>query len=246
MTTDQCVKELERMIRSGEIAREDRLSESSLAERFGASKANVAKAFERLVARRILIRSAKSGTYLRLGSIDEYFDALEVRTQLEMLAAQRLARHCLPEELETLRQSAEEVDQFQNQMASGDQSIFPELCESDRTFHDHLIHLAGNQVQIAILKDLRLVQYDLKGVELNDRKRMAFHAHPPRHTDIVNAIASGHPDYAGNVTRIHIQNGANTLVSCMTNQLPKFEALPPPPTAAPSSTPTTSFHPASR
>lgn len=231
-STDYCEAQLLEMIRRQEIQPGVRLGEASLAKKLGVEKAMVAKAFERLVGRGLLVRNPRSGTYLRVASMDEFFDAVEVRIALEMLAVRRLASLCLEKEIDQLRNAALRIDGLQEKVAMGQSELLGDLQAADTEFHQLLGELAGNRSLIEIMENRRLIRYNLAGVSIWDNRRLAYHARGPRHIDIVDAIATGDGNYAGEVLRIHIQNGVNTLISCMTNQMPKFEEMPPRPTGS--------------
>ena len=90
-------------IADGEFAANQRLIESDLSERFGASRGNVRTALVQLSSEGLVERMQNRGARVRAVSLPEAIEITEVRMALEGLCAAKAAERATADDCEQLR-----------------------------------------------------------------------------------------------------------------------------------------------
>src|SRR4051812_22134596 len=90
-------------ITSGEFAANQRLIESDLSERFGASRGNVRTALLQLTSEGLVERMQNRGARVRAVSLPEAIEITEVRMALEGLCAAKAAERMTADDCDRLR-----------------------------------------------------------------------------------------------------------------------------------------------
>lgn len=186
-------------IETGQYRPGDRLVESELAERFGVSRTPVREALQRLETQSMLARDGRS---LIVSSLDhtQLSELYTVRAELESLAARLAARSASPEEIRVLYAM---IDEDRTRL---DDPLA--LSRSNRRFHDQL-HLASHNrylVQQLALVHRSMALMATTSLAAEGRSRASL----DEHQAIVDAIAAGDADKAGQALRHHISKAFET------------------------------------
>jgi DNA-binding GntR family transcriptional regulator len=190
-------------ITSGEFAANQRLIESDLSERFGASRGNVRTALLQLTSEGLVERMPNRGARVRAVSLPEAIEITEVRMALEGLCAAKAAERMTADDCDRLRSLGAAM---QDAVASGDLLGYSEL---NRRMDAHIRELSGQSTARGILERLR-------GQNVRHQFRLAMH--PGRaavslvqHQQIIDALCAGDPDAAEAAVRRHLRSVIETL-----------------------------------
>lgn len=196
-------KELERMILEGDLVAGDKLNEAALAELLGVSRGPVREAFRALEQVGLVQQEKNCGVFVRQITLEEADDIYEVRSALDDLIGRKLASIITPIQVGELRAL---LDQMDNLAATGDVDGY---LQTNLQFHDRLLNMTNNHKLINTYR--RLVN------ELNLYRRSALAqsgslpTSTAEHHKIVDAIASGNPQQAGQIMREHAMAGRHRM-----------------------------------
>jgi GntR family transcriptional regulator of vanillate catabolism len=145
--TGRAVLNLREMLLRGDFPRGERISELSLVAPLGASRTPIRLALERLAHEGLLEVWPTGGFIVREFTMDDVWDAIEVRGLLEGAAAKLAAERLVDEtELASLHKCREEMDAILYQ--GGDEYISPSIdafaryMDLNEIFHSTLLDLA--------------------------------------------------------------------------------------------------------
>jgi DNA-binding GntR family transcriptional regulator len=204
-------------IADGEFAANQRLIESDLSERFGASRGNVRTALLQLTSEGLVERMQNRGARVRAVSLAEAIEITEVRMALEGLCAAKAAQRLTDEDRDRLRGIGTAM---QEAVAAGDLLVYSEL---NRQLHS-LIRTLGDQATAqAILERLR-------GQNVRHQFRLALHpgraaVSLPQHLEIIDALCTGDPDAAEAAVRRHLRSVIDTLPAINNASGRRIEAM---------------------
>lgn len=194
------------MLLSGEFRPGDRISEIPVAARLGVSRSPLRVAVEKLQCEGVLEARPKGGFAARGFSIDDIWDALELRGLLEGAAARLAAEHRVTSaQLEPLRKINSKVETILNTDFDGFIDSFSEL---NRAFHAGIVALAGNKMltlEIQRINELPFISPDAL-VLLHKRLPASKNLIPiaqQHHHALVEAIERGQGARAETVAREH-------------------------------------------
>jgi DNA-binding GntR family transcriptional regulator len=179
----------------GVFAPGQRLTEDSLAERFGVSRIPIREALRMLATEGFVRIQPYYGTFVAQLSAAEAADLLEIRSVLEPLAAAWAAERHTTEHLAELREIVREGRQA---AFVGELARLPAL---NTRFHALLAEASGNTSLNAIVAQLRYKIAWVYAVELNRRAVDSW----TEHQLIVDALESGDTDLARAVMVEHIR-----------------------------------------
>jgi DNA-binding GntR family transcriptional regulator len=204
-------------IADGEFAANQRLIESDLSERFGASRGNVRTALLQLSSEGLVERMQNRGARVRAVSLDEAIEITEVRMALEGLCAAKAAKLLTNEDRDRLRGVGAAM---QEAVAAGDLLGYSEL---NRQLHSLIRTLGGQATAQAILERLR-------GQNVRHQFRLAMQpgraaVSLPQHLEIIDALCSGDPDAAEAAVRRHLRSVIDTLPAINNASGRRIEAM---------------------
>ena len=190
-------------ITEGEFAANQRLIESDLSERFGASRGNVRTALVQLSSEGFVERMQNRGARVRAVSLDEAIEITEVRMALEGLCAAKAATRLTADDRDRLRGVGTAM---QEAVRSGDLLGYSEL---NRQLHALIRTLGGQSTAQAILERLR-------GQNVRHQFRLALHpgraaVSLPQHLEIIEALCAGEAEAAESAVRRHLHSVIETL-----------------------------------
>lgn len=194
--TQRAVRDLRRMILSGELAAGTDHLESELAETLGMSRTPIREAALMLESKGLLEMRPRKGVRILPVSSDDMREIYDILTELESLAAQRAAE---------AGYSDDELSVLAGSIAKMDQAIDAEdpkpRAEADELFHQELVRLGGNkrvEAIVAMMSDqvrrARATTLFIRPlpVKSNEDHRVVF-----------QAISEGRPDVARERHREH-------------------------------------------
>ncbi|MFZ6753746.1 phosphonate utilization associated transcriptional regulator [Undibacterium sp. Dicai25W] len=188
--------EIERMILAGEISAGTKLNEASLAEMLGVSRGPVREAFRSLEETGLVRQEKNCGVYVRQISIEEADDIYEIREALDELVGRKLAKTITVVQLKELRSMVDKMEKLAEKKNVSSYSLL------NLEFHDVLVKMTGNEKLLTtyrrLVKELNL--YRRNSLEQQGTLPISIH----EHREIVDLIAAGNADAAGNMMRQHV------------------------------------------
>jgi GntR family transcriptional regulator of vanillate catabolism len=207
-TGDRLVSDLRQAILSGAFAQESRVVEETIARERGLSRTPVRHALRALELEGLLSREPRRGYRVRSFTIDEVADAIEVRAEVEAMAARLHAERGWIGA--TRARVFDLADKGRALTRSGMLSDADRLAWADLNlaFHDTLVHGTGNVGLIAAYEQLkkiplvspRAVVFEPVDSALSLRQITAAEAD---HDQMIEAIDQRRGQRAAEVMRAH-------------------------------------------
>jgi DNA-binding GntR family transcriptional regulator len=176
-------EELKRQIMVGEIAPGTRMMEVDLADEMGVSRTPVREAIRKLEKEGLVTIEPRRGAYASDISAKDMVDILEVRQDLEGMAAGIAAQKITEEgrlELENIaRQYKESVDK----------EDIEQIIRNDEAFHKYIVSLSGNKTLIKMVSQVQELALRFRYIYYEDFSR--FKNQPTEHQAILDAIVKG-------------------------------------------------------
>ncbi len=189
-------EELKRQILIGEIAPGTRMMEVELADDMGVSRTPVREAIRKLEKEGLVTIEPRRGAYASDISIKDIEDVLEVRQDLEGMAAALAAQKANDEQKEQLRKV---TDQYRNAVESGDVS---EMIRCDEAFHKLIVSCSDNKTLVQLVSQVQELALRFRYIYYDDFTR--FGSQPMEHKEIADAILSGDSEKARRAAGEHI------------------------------------------
>lgn len=197
--TEQCVSEILKLIRLGEIPTGSRVGEVALAKKLGMGRAPVRAALDRLANMGVVERIARSGTFVREVSLNDYCEIIDVRAGLESMAGFLATLRISEEQLTKLEEIATELDDLDSQGISerltreDTLALHDKLFALDTQFHMGIAQVCGNRRILALLEQQHLLERSfIIGMGLPPRRQKQVVEYPS-HMDIVKELRKGNP-----------------------------------------------------
>jgi len=200
---DQVFDKLESDIIVGVYPRGEILTELKLVENLGVSRTPIREALRRLEQER-LIEDTPKGTVVLGITVDDLIDIMDIRQQIEGLAAYYAAKNITPEELNELRQISELQD-FYYEKKDADR-----LRQMDDRFHVAIYEMSKRHVLCDTLCPLHRKTQRYRRLSIGSDERLAKSIQ--EHKDIFNAIASGNAELARDLITQHICNAKEHMI----------------------------------
>jgi len=200
---DQVFDKLESDIIVGVYPRGEILTELKLVENLGVSRTPIREALRRLEQER-LIEDTPKGTVVLGITVDDLIDIMDIRQQIEGLAAYYAAKNITPEELNELRQISELQD-FYYEKKDADR-----LRQMDDRFHVAIYEMSKRHVLCDTLRPLHRKTQRYRRLSIGSDERLAKSIQ--EHKDIFNAIASGNAELARDLITQHICNAKEHMI----------------------------------
>jgi DNA-binding GntR family transcriptional regulator len=198
---------LRNAIVAGVLKPGERLMEIQVAEELGVSRTPVREAIRKLELEGFVVMIPRRGTYVSDLSIKDVNEVYEVRTALDILAAELAAERITEEELEEMERLLVEIGEYV------EESDMDRIVDADSKFHDILYRATRNERLVGIINNLR---------EQLTRFRSLSMSYPGRlkdmlgeHTRLVEALAQRNVALAKNLASEHMANAEQTLLKKM-------------------------------
>ena len=200
---DQVFDKLESDIIVGVYPRGEVLTELRLVENLGVSRTPIREALRRLAQER-LVEETSRGTVVLGITVDDLIDIMDIRQQIEGLAAYYATKNITPKELEELRQINELQDFYY------EKKDIERLRQMDDRFHIAIYEISKRNVLCDTLRPLHRKTQRYRRLSIGNDQRLAKSIQ--EHKDIYNAIASGDADLASQLITRHIANAKNHMI----------------------------------
>jgi DNA-binding GntR family transcriptional regulator len=202
--TDRIYQHIKESILTNSFQPGERLQEQELADRLSVSRTPVREAINRLGAEGLVTVVPRRGVFVTKPNTKDITDIYEVREALEVLSIELVIPKITEEDIQVLQKI---MGDFLN---AYEQQQFDRCFELDRAFHDHIIHLTGNQKledfnqqMGAFVSVTRLMHCDDDGLQTLTYQE---------HMDILLALANRDREDAVHSLRKHIRRVKNDLV----------------------------------
>lgn len=189
-------EELKRQILVGEILPGTRMMEVELAEEMGVSRTPIREAIRKLEKEGLVTIEPRRGAYASSVSIKEMLDVLEVRQDLEGMAASLATGKVTEEEKQAFIQANVE---YNDAVQSGNTE---EIIKCDEKFHQLIVNFSGNKTLSQLLSQVQELALRFRYIYYEDFSR--YENMPMEHEEIEEAILSGDAQKARVVMEAHI------------------------------------------
>ncbi len=194
---DQVFEALETQILCGQYARGEVLTELKLCEEMGVSRTPIREALRRLQQEHLLEDTGKGLKVLGITPAD-ISDIMEVRLQIESLAAARAAERITDEELKNLEETVD-LQEFYLTKKDSDH-----IKAMDSKFHELIYLYSGSNVFYDTLTPLHNKAQRYRKVSVENRSRAKESVQ--EHRAIYEALASRNPKLAAEKMQEHTKN----------------------------------------
>ena len=190
-------EQLKMQILTGTIVPGTRMMEVELADEMGVSRTPVREAIRKLEKEGLVTIEPRRGAYASSISVKDMVDTLEVRADLEGLAAAMAAERMTEEQTEELRR----INQGYTEAIKN--SDTEKIISFDEKFHRHIVACSGNKTLIQISETVQELALRFRYLYYDDFSRYANM--PVEHKQIIEAILSGNADAARETADNHVK-----------------------------------------
>ena len=176
-------EELKREILVGEIAPGTRMMEIELADEMGVSRTPVREAIRKLEKEGLVTNEPRKGAYASDVSIKDMVDVLEVREDLEAMAAAMAAQKVNKDEKQALIEATMEYKEAVESERTED------IIRCDEKFHQLIVNYSGNKTLIQLFSQVQELALRFRYLYYDDFSR--YERMPMEHREIEEAILSG-------------------------------------------------------
>ncbi len=176
-------EELRNLILTGKIKPGTRMMEIELAEDMGVSRTPIREAIRKLEKEGLVVIEPRKGAYASEVSIKDMEDILEVRANLEGLAAYYAAERMTDQDKQALKDTRE---LFKQAVEEGNMS---EMISYDTKFHHMIVEASRNNHLIHMVEQLQELVLRFRYIYYKDFKRAEEMI--PEHNRIFDEIING-------------------------------------------------------
>ena len=189
-------EELKMQILKGSIIPGTRMMEVELAEEMGVSRTPIREAIRKLEKEGLVTIEPRRGAYASMISTEDMVEILEVRQDLEGLAAYFAADRMTDEKMEELR----EVSNCYNEAVKSGK--MEDMIKYDTRFHHIIVESCRNKILVQMIEQLQELVLRFRYIYYDNFRRAENM--PDEHEAIVAAISEGNADKARAAADIHI------------------------------------------
>ena len=190
-------EELKMQILKGSIIPGTRMMEVELAEEMGVSRTPIREAIRKLEKEGLVTIEPRRGAYASMISTEDMVEILEVRQDLEGLAAYFAADRMEKSQMEELRQVS---NSYNEAVKEGNMEA---MIKHDTRFHHIIVESCRNKILVQMIEQLQELVLRFRHIYYDNFKRAENM--PEEHEAIVAAIAEGDADKARAAADIHIE-----------------------------------------
>lgn len=176
-------EELRNLILTGKIKPGTRMMEIELAEDMGVSRTPIREAIRKLEKEGLVVIEPRKGAYASEVSVKDMEDILEVRANLEGLAAYLAAERMTEAEKKALDEIREKFRQ------AVDEGNMAEMISNDTKFHHMIVESSRNNHLIHMVEQLQELVLRFRYIYYKDFKRAEDML--PEHKSIYEEIVNG-------------------------------------------------------
>ena len=201
---DVVFQTLRQAILRGELKPGERLMEVRLAKKLGVSRTPIREAIRKLELEGLVLMIPRRGAEVAEITEKSMRDVLEVRRALEVLAVSLSCDRISGEQIEALKEAAEEFDR------SLTLDDVTRTAEADVHFHDIIYRSTDNQRLIQLLSNLGEQMYRYRVEYLKHRE---FHPQISReHKELLSYLEAGQKGQAEEKIAVHIDKQAQAVL----------------------------------
>ena len=201
---DVVFQTLRQAILRGELKPGERLMEVRLAKKLGVSRTPIREAIRKLELEGLVLMITRRGAEVAEITEKSMRDVLEVRRALEVLAVSLSCDRISGEQIEALKEAAEEFDR------SLTLDDVTRTAEADVHFHDIIYRSTDNQRLIQLLSNLGEQMYRYRVEYLKHRE---FHPQISReHKELISYLEAGQKGQAEEKIAVHIDKQAQAVL----------------------------------
>ena len=189
-------EELKMQILKGSIIPGTRMMEVELAEEMGVSRTPIREAIRKLEKEGLVTIEPRRGAYASMISTEDMVEILEVRQDLEGLAAYFAADRMTDEKMEELREVS---NSYNEAVKSGKME---DMIKYDTRFHHIIVESCRNKILVQMIEQLQELVLRFRYIYYDNFRRAENM--PDEHEAIVAAISEGNADKARAAADIHI------------------------------------------
>ncbi len=189
-------EELKMQILKGSIIPGTRMMEVELAEEMGVSRTPIREAIRKLEKEGLVTIEPRRGAYASMISTEDMVEILEVRQDLEGLAAYFAANRMTEEQMAELK----EVSNNYNEAVK--RGKMEDMIKYDTRFHHIIVESCRNKILVQMIEQLQELVLRFRYIYYDNFRRAENM--PEEHEAIVAAISEGDADKARAAADIHI------------------------------------------
>ncbi len=190
-------EELKMQILKGSIIPGTRMMEVELAEEMGVSRTPIREAIRKLEKEGLVTIEPRRGAYASMISTEDMVEILEVRQDLEGLAAYFAADRMTKSQMEELKQVS---NSYNEAVMQGNMEA---MIKHDTRFHHIIVESCRNKILVQMIEQLQELVLRFRYIYYDNFRRAENM--PEEHEAIVAAIAEGNADKARAAADIHIE-----------------------------------------
>lgn len=189
-------EELKMQILKGQIVPGTRMMEVEMAEEMGVSRTPIREAIRKLEKEGLVTIEPRKGAYASQISTKDMVDILEVRQNMEGLAAFYAAMRMNDEQKRKLA----EISEAYNKAVIENNT--PDMIKYDTAFHHLVVEGSGNKMLVNMVEQLQELVLRFRYIYYDDFKRAE--KMPREHKVIYDAIVNGDTEKARRAADVHI------------------------------------------
>lgn len=189
-------EELKMQILTGAIVPGTRMMEVELADEMGVSRTPIREAIRKLEKEGLVTIEPRRGAYASQISTEDMVEILEVRQNMEGLAAFFAASRMKPEQLTSLK----DISQKYNEAVS--EENMENMIKYDTRFHRIIVESCNNKVLVQMIEQLQELVLRFRYIYYDNFRRAENM--PEEHKAILDAIEQGNADAARDAADVHI------------------------------------------
>lgn len=190
--------ELKHKILIGEIPSMTRLMEIDLAEKMNVSRTPIREAIRQLESDGLVVIEPRKGAYVSKIAIADLLDIMEVREDLEGLAAALAAERINDEQRLVLNKLTR---LYELAIENNDKD---KIVEGDEKFHKYIVQCSGNNTLIQMVNQVQELSLRFRYLYYDDYAE--YVRMPEVHKHIRDAICTGNAEIARKEATLHIRN----------------------------------------
>lgn len=190
-------EELKMQILTGKITPGTRMMEVELAESMGVSRTPVREAIKKLEQEGLVVIEPRKGAYASQISVKDMVDILEVRQDMEGLAAYMASYRMTPKQMKELETIAIAYNKAVEACNMAD------MIKFDTEFHNLIVKSCNNSILTMMINQLQELLLRFRYVYYDNIQRAE--KMPSEHTMIMEAIKDGRSDAARAAAEMHIE-----------------------------------------
>lgn len=200
-TVDRLVAHMREGILYGRFAAGQRLIEADLTRAFGVSRGSLREAFRRLSTEGLIESVPNRGAVVRRLTRKETAELFEIRTALEMLAAQLAARNIASPDVR--RKFETTIQPIWN---DSPRNVPLAYLDENKLFHQAVVNASGNDQLAAVGRQLQLplIMFQLSGALTPDILAKSN----TEHRAVAKAILAGDGTLAAEIMRKHLDRAS--------------------------------------